>query len=204
MRLFLNYTIRLGLFGSTTEPEEINTVINKLIGENQWRNIEYITGSLGYIVSLTTDYIFKPDKPYDRCIIFWDGSEECNKVIQYCKQNTIPHYIINKPIITNFLREIVVENYYKYKPSDNDYVVYIGRGKLPDKANYYGNCGNPFTVEKYGRTLAISKYIQSKPDLTHLANHLKTINKRIVLLCWCKPQPCHGDYIREQLIKLGV
>lgn len=204
MKLFLNYTVKLGLFGSTNEPEEINTVINRLIGENQWRNIEYITGSLGYVANVLTEYDFEPEKEYDRCIIFWDGSEECNRVIQHCKQNDVPYWIHNKPINNNFLREIVVENYYKYKPNSNDYVVYIGRGKLPDIADYHGNCGNPFTVEQYGRTVAINKYVESKPDLSELAKHLKTINKRIVLLCWCKPQPCHGDYIREQLIKLGV
>lgn len=207
MKLFLNYTVRLGLFGSTNEPEEINTVINRLIGENQWRNIEYITGSLGYVANVLTEYLFEPDKPYDRCIIFWDGSEECNRVIQQCKQNDIPYWIHNKPVNNNFLREIVVENYYKYKPNSNDYVVYIGRGRC-DKANYIANTGNPFTVAEYGRGIALQKYKEwVTPDkIQHLYEHLKTIpsTKRIVLLCWCKPQPCHGDVIKEMLINMGI
>lgn len=95
-KLFLNYTVRLGLFGSTNEPNEIVTTINEIMAETQWRYIEYITGSLGYVANVLTEYDFEPEKEYDRCIIFWDGSEECNKVIQHCKQNDIPYWIRNK------------------------------------------------------------------------------------------------------------
>lgn len=202
-KLKLNYSVRVGLFG-TVEPNELQNCLDKLSKKQGWNNIEYVTGTLGYVANVVTSYDFEPDKEYDRCIIFWDDSEECNRVIQHCIQNNIPCEIFNKPVNTNFLERIVVENYYRYKPNVNDYVVYIGRGRLPDKAHYHANCGNPFTVKDYGRGVALQKYIDSKPNLTELANHLKTIDKRIVLLCWCKPSPCHGDYIKEQLIKLGV
>lgn len=74
----------------------------------------------------------------------------------------------------------------KYKES---YDVYIGRGSI---------WGNPFTVQEYGRDIAISMYelymrdrIKIFPEIIDELLELKGKT----LGCFCKPQPCHGDIL---------
>lgn len=201
-KLKLKYNTRIGLFGSI-EPTELQTYLDKYTQEQGWRDVEYITGTLGYIANVMTDYHFEPEREYNRCIIFWDGSEECHKVLQHCKKENIPCYVVNKPD-NSFTKELItVANAHWFKPEPDDIVVYIGRGRLPEQAHINGNCGNPFTVQEYGRGIALAKYIQSKPDLTNLIELVRPYfgKRQIVLLCWCKPNKCHGDYIKQQLMK---
>ncbi len=199
LKLTYGISVRLGLFGSTNELNEIPTIIYGLAFENRWEYIEYITGSLGNKACALTECNFESEKEYDRCIIFLDGSEECNKVIQHCKNNSIPYWTI-KPNNSNFFREVVLEKYGRYKPLPDDYLICINETNSPITYAFYHG-GEPITPGMYGR---IDKYINRNESLGLLAIHLKRIDKRIVLLCRCEQQPCHCDYIREQLIKLGV
>lgn len=80
--------------------------------------------------------------------------------------------------------------------------VYIGRActmggwDLPDS-----KWANPYPVTKYGRDEALSRYrtyicakIANNPaiyDLDELRG--KTLG------CWCAPDPCHGDILRDLL-----
>ena len=69
---------------------------------------------------------------------------------------------------------------------DNPDYVYIGR---PSK------WGNPYPVSM-GRTRCIElcrEYITSKPELMADLHELKGKT----LVCYCKPQACHGDVLAE-------
>lgn len=73
-----------------------------------------------------------------------------------------------------------VKNKYKDIVEPND--VYIGRGSI---------WGNPYVIGKDGtREEVIQKYIDNFNlyDKVHL---LKNKN----LVCFCKPLPCHGDFL---------
>lgn len=64
--------------------------------------------------------------------------------------------------------------------------VYVGR-----PTDY----GNPFSVEKFGRALAIEKYkkliLKDKSFVEQIKKDLKGKN----LLCWCAPLPCHAEIL---------
>lgn len=66
-------------------------------------------------------------------------------------------------------------------------VVYIGRP---------GPWGNPFVIGKDGdRAMVIRKYLaflRRSPDLQERA---RVLLKGKVLLCYCKPAACHGDFL---------
>ena len=109
---------------------------------------------------------------------------------------------------------IRVVNKYKHKP-DPDHDVYIGRGS---------EFGNPFTHldSKYDSTIKVETrkeaiqrfkeyfdkkmnpiYDYEKGDLYNNMHELLDLAKKqdINLVCYCKPQPCHGDIIKEWLDK---
>lgn len=67
------------------------------------------------------------------------------------------------------------------------YDVYIGR---PSK------WGNPFTVEQYGRRVAIEKYKEYIQTNETLLYSLYELDGKI-LGCSCKPLQCHGDVLLE-------
>lgn len=95
-----------------------------------------------------------------------------------------------------------VVNKYKHTPTPND--LYIGRGSL---------LGNPYT-HREGKTLA--KYIVKTREESierykdyfynvllkdeKVLELLNTINDSTILVCFCSPQPCHGNVIREWYI----
>ena len=68
------------------------------------------------------------------------------------------------------------------------YDVYIGRPK---------KWGNPFSIGKDGtREEVVEKYrswIKNQPDLLNDLHELKGKT----LGCWCSPQACHGDILKE-------
>lgn len=70
------------------------------------------------------------------------------------------------------------------------YDIYIGR---PSK------WGNPFTVREYGRGKAITLYRKwiFKPEQEQLRKAAVTELKGKVLGCYCYPNPCHGDTLKE-------
>jgi hypothetical protein len=85
--------------------------------------------------------------------------------------------------------------------------VYIGR------ANSYARLptsplANPFKVKEFaGRGQTLSHYrrwlwqhIQDGNE--EVINALKTIDDQTVLICWCKPGPCHGDVVKAAAVWL--
>ncbi|MCI0395973.1 MAG: DUF4326 domain-containing protein [Chloroflexi bacterium] len=78
--------------------------------------------------------------------------------------------------------------------------LYIGR------ANRYAGLAqsplaNPFKVKDFGRGQTIVHYrrwlwqrIQAGDEA--VLNALRAIDESKVLVCWCAPDPCHGDVIK--------
>ncbi len=89
-----------------------------------------------------------------------------------------------------------------------DGYVYIGRA---DQGTIHmGNCspgvmgwlGNPYTVDQHGRDRCIELfrrdfYDRLRRDDWFRRSVLALSGKKLV--CWCKPDPCHGDVIAEYL-----
>lgn len=74
--------------------------------------------------------------------------------------------------------------------------VYIGRDFKDPRGR--GKWGNPFEVGKDGdREEMISKHINwlNEPAQAELKAQIVPELKGKVLLCYCKPRPCHGDYL---------
>ena len=101
---------------------------------------------------------------------------------------------------------ITVVNKKKHTPTEND--VYIGRGSV---------LGNPFThlswietkadficesrheaIERY-KTLINDKIKKKDKEYCAELNYIWTLAKAgdINLVCYCKPQSCHGDIIKS-------
>jgi hypothetical protein len=73
-----------------------------------------------------------------------------------------------------------------------DSEVYIGRGS---------KWGNPFIIGKDGdRTAVISKYRDYLDKNDSLLNSLSELKDK-TLVCFCKPQACHGDVLVEYMEK---
>lgn len=81
----------------------------------------------------------------------------------------------------------------KYHGTAPSNAIYIGRGS---------DYGNPFVIGQDGtREEVIAKYkawLLSKPELI---NKIKDELPGKHLVCFCKPQRCHGDVILELLNK---
>ena len=80
-----------------------------------------------------------------------------------------------------------------------EYDIYIGRGSI---------WGNPFHIGKDGtREIVINKYKsyfyhKIHRDESFRLETLKLKGKR--LGCFCKPQACHGDVIKEYIESLSL
>lgn len=82
--------------------------------------------------------------------------------------------------------------------------VYIGRGKggtIPEPPER-GCFGNPFSVKQYGRTGCIERFViyfydRMEIDKEFRAAVLELKGKK--LGCYCKPEECHGDVIKQWL-----
>jgi hypothetical protein len=83
-----------------------------------------------------------------------------------------------------------VVNKRNHTPTDND--VYIGRGS---------NWGNPFIIGKHGNRADVilayedklRKLLREEPGRKAALLELKGRT----LICYCKPQACHGDILIE-------
>lgn len=81
---------------------------------------------------------------------------------------------------------ITVVNKYKHTPTPND--LYIGRGS---------KWGNPFKIGEHGtRTDVIQKYREYLIGNQKLMASLHELKGK-TLVCFCKPQACHGDVLKE-------
>lgn len=107
------------------------------------------------------------------------------------------------------MKKITVVNKNYHAPTNNDF--YVGRGSV---------LGNPFTSKDVNKSKAIHQ-ASSKEDAiesyrTHLkdkldgndvdmVNIIETMLNRlkiddIYLVCYCKPNNCHGDVIKDYLL----
>ena len=59
---------------------------------------------------------------------------------------------------------------------------------------------NPYSVKKYGIDEAINKY-RTYLHTSGLINDIEKLRGK-TLGCWCKPGPCHGDVLIEELNKI--
>lgn len=96
-------------------------------------------------------------------------------------------------------RPIIIVNKHHGKSGE-----YIGRGSP---------LGNPFVIGKDGsRELVIAKYrvwlheqiMRKNPVVLDELNRLgnKAIDEKgLALQCFCYPKPCHGEVIKEKLVK---
>ena len=88
----------------------------------------------------------------------------------------------------------------RLKRAFGDHWLYIGRRNraagLPQSP-----LANPFRARDYGRGQTIPLYRRwlweriQNGDLVIL-EMLRAINEASVLVCWCTPDPCHGDVIK--------
>lgn len=98
-----------------------------------------------------------------------------------------------------FARPIIIVNKHHGKSGE-----YIGRGSP---------LGNPFVIGKDGsREQVIAKYrvwlneqiMRKNPVVLDELNRLgnKAIDEKgLALQCFCYPKPCHGEVIKEKLVK---
>ena len=107
-----------------------------------------------------------------------------------------------------------VVNFRHYRSVDGlnqafgDRWLYIGRRNRLARSGAEGAAGlpqsplaNPFRVRDYGRGRTIPHYrrwlwerIQAGDQA--ILDALRTINESSILVCWCKPAPCHGDVVK--------
>lgn len=81
--------------------------------------------------------------------------------------------------------------------------VYIGRGKngIPDPPER-GCYGNPFSTRQYGRKGCIEQFVVYFYDRVE---NDESFRQAVLALqgqrlgCFCKPQECHGDVIKQWL-----
>lgn len=125
------------------------------------------------------------------------------------------------------LGSIRVENKYKYQPQKNEVSYYIGRGSdLGNPFSHKQNTKACVVCETREQSITAYKlrlhiYLALKKDLKSIneiqnlkvkAQYKRAWNirqalnkifadvrqgKNVVLICYCKPQPCHGDVIKE-------
>jgi hypothetical protein len=91
----------------------------------------------------------------------------------------------------------------KYKCDDPD-AVYIGRGSP---------LGNPYPISTtLSRELVIDLYkswlrakvSENDPKVMRALNQIAELAQRlegVKLKCFCAPKPCHGDFIKEYVLK---
>lgn len=53
---------------------------------------------------------------------------------------------------------------------------------------------NPFSVKQYGRIGALLRYREYVLSTPSLYNSISELSGKI-LMCWCTPEPCHGDIL---------
>lgn len=106
--------------------------------------------------------------------------------------------------------QITVVNKYKHSPTEHDY--YIGRGSpLGNKFTHLASV-YPDVQRVATRDLACDLHAESftKELVTHkeklvmflaMAYAVLQLDHEINLVCFCSPQRCHGQHIKEMLIQ---
>jgi hypothetical protein len=75
-------------------------------------------------------------------------------------------------------------------------------GKMPEGARYIGRpsrWGNPFKLGRDGdRAQVMEKYagwLEEKLTEEPFRKNLLKLSEATALVCWCKPEACHGDLL---------
>lgn len=109
-------------------------------------------------------------------------------------------------------KHIMVVNIKHYGKPRHEWDVYIGRGaygmeESPLHNPYRGD--NETAVEKFKPHFAAAVNEASMdPEAVTIRAEIERLlglwreYGRLVLVCWCKPKPCHGDIIKAYLEKL--
>ncbi len=88
------------------------------------------------------------------------------------------------------MKVVNIKNFEKYD-------VYIGRGsKFGNPFTHYKHLGGPLIIVA-SREEAIQKYkdwVYEQPELIKI---IKDELKNKILGCYCKPLPCHGDFLLQ-------
>lgn len=93
-------------------------------------------------------------------------------------------------------------------------LVYIGRDRLNRPNVYNPHLGNPFKLKpNEPRNTTLAKYkewlyneYQTNPDYKRRIDILVEAEKQgfhYNLICYCKPNPCHGDILKEFIQQLA-
>ena len=74
---------------------------------------------------------------------------------------------------------------------------------LPDTRAQFKVSSRAEAITKYKQWLPEQVKAGNKPLISNLYNIYKTIKSGNTahLMCWCRPKPCHGEVIREFLLK---
>ena len=87
---------------------------------------------------------------------------------------------------------------------------HLAGGKLPEGARYIGRpsrWGNPFKIGRDGdREEVMAKYVawlDEKLMDDDFCKELAKLSKASALVCWCKPEGCHGDHLVAAMQRLG-
>ncbi len=85
----------------------------------------------------------------------------------------------------------------------------LAGGKLPEGARYIGRpsrWGNPFKLGRDGdRDEIMEKYavwLEERMSDPAFRKELLKLAKAEALVCWCKPEKCHGDQLVEAMKRL--
>ena len=78
---------------------------------------------------------------------------------------------------------------------NQDYDVYIGRGRCP-KCGEFSKWKNPFKIGEDGTRSEVIAMYEIYLVESGLINDIDELRGKI-LGCWCKPKPCHGDVLAK-------
>jgi len=83
-------------------------------------------------------------------------------------------------------------------------------GKLPAGARYIGRpsrWGNPFKLGRDGdREQVMAKYaawLEDRLADDTFRKELRKLSEATALVCWCKPEACHGDLLVAAMARLS-
>ena len=85
---------------------------------------------------------------------------------------------------------------------ENPRFVYIGRANRKNGLAR-SKWANPYHVYEHGRGGACRRYREEFPKRTLLVRFLPELVDK-VLVCYCKPDTCHGDFLAEQANALAA
>ena len=124
--------------------------------------------------------------------------------------------INNKPKLENLSASNKIPNIQVVNGKNTGFIgedlIYIGR-ENKYKGLPQSPLANPYKLGQLTRSQAIAKfqiYFDNECENPRSEVHQEMLrlaeiyhrNKRIKLVCWCSPQSCHGDVIRDTLIEV--